>query len=104
MGVGRVFDGLGDGFAVGHLRLTDGCIDLELTKHAIDKHLKMQFAHSGNHRLRGVFVGTNLEGGVFFREREQRLGHFVLIGLGLRLNCNVNNGLGEDEFFEYERC
>ena len=104
MGVGRVFDGLGDGFAVRHLRLTNGCINFELTKHAIDEHLKMQFALSGNNRLSGVFIGTNLEGGVFFGEREQRLGHFVLIGFGLWLNRNVDNGLREDEFFKYERC
>ena len=68
MGVGRVLDGLRNCFAVGHLWLTDGRVDLELTEHAVDEHLEMQFAHSGDDGLRGVFVGTNLEGRIFFGE------------------------------------
>ncbi|CAB4719966.1 unannotated protein [freshwater metagenome] len=102
VGVGRVFDGLRNRFAVGHLWLTDGRVDLELTEHAVDEHLEMQFAHSGDDGLRSVFVGTNLEGRIFFGEREESLGHLVLIGLGLGLNRDVDNGFGEDELFEYE--
>ena len=42
-------------------------------------------------------VGPDLEGRVLLGERLQRLGHLVLIGLGLRLHGHVDHGVGELE-------
>ena len=70
--VGRRFStGLGDGLAVGHLRLADGGVDLELAQHAVDQHLEVQLAHAGDDGLAGLLVGADLEGRVLLGERER---------------------------------
>ena len=103
MRVGDVLDGLGDGFAVGHLRLADVGVDLELAQHAIDEHLEVQLAHAAHDGLAGLFVGVDAEGRVFVGQRAERLGHLVLIDLGLGLDGDVDHGLGEDHLFEDDR-
>jgi hypothetical protein len=45
--------------------------------------------------LAGLFVGANPEGRVLVGERRERLAQLVLVGLGLRLDGHVDDGLGE---------
>src|SRR5919197_1425384 len=47
------------GLAVGDLGAADGGLDAELALHAIDQHLEMQLAHSGDHRLPRLLVAAN---------------------------------------------
>ena len=95
-------DGLGDRLAVGHLRLADGGVDLELAEHAVDDHLEVQLAHAGDDGLAGVLVGADLEGRVLLGQAEEGLAHLVLVDLGLRLDGDVDHGLGELEVLEHD--
>ena len=96
-------DRLGDRLAVGDLRLADGGVDLELAQHAVDEHLEVQLAHAGDDGLAGLLVGADLEGRVLLGQREERLAHLVLVGLGLRLDGDVDDRLGELELLEHDR-
>ncbi|MNJ79558.1 hypothetical protein D3C77_776210 [compost metagenome] len=42
---------LANGFAVGHLRLADRGLDVELALHAVDQDLQMQLPHARNDGL-----------------------------------------------------
>jgi hypothetical protein len=53
-----------DRLAVGHLRLADVGLDLELAHHAVDDDLEVQLAHAGDDRLAGLLVGVHAEGRV----------------------------------------
>ena len=68
VGVGVLGHRLGDRLAVGHLRLADGGVDLELAEHAVDDHLEVELAHAGDDGLAGVLVGADLEGRVLLGE------------------------------------
>ena len=94
---------LGDRLAVGHLRLADGGVDLELAEHAVDQHLEVQLAHAGDDGLAGLLVGADLEGRVLLGERVEGLGHLVLVDLGLGLDGDVDDRLGELERLEHDR-
>ena len=93
--VDDLLDRLGDRLAVGDLRLADVGVDLELAQHAVDEHLEVQLAHAGDDRLAGLLVGADLEGRVLLGERGERLAQLVLVGLGLRLDGDVDDRLGE---------
>src|SRR5690606_19022357 len=54
-----------NGLTIGNLRLTDVGINIEFTAQAVDEHLKVQLAHTGNNSLAGLFVGRHAERGVF---------------------------------------
>ena len=54
-----------------------------------------QLAHAGDDGLAGLVVGGHAEGRVLLGELLQREAHLVLLGLGLRLDGDVDNGLGE---------
>ena len=103
MGVGVVDNLRGDGLAVGHLRLADVGVDFELTQHAVGEHIEVQLAHAAHDRLAGLFVGAYPKGWVFVGEGAEGLGHLVLIRLGLRLDRDVDNRLGEHHLFEDDR-
>ena len=60
----------------------------------------MQLAHAGDDGLAGLVVGGHLEGRVLLGELGQSQGHLVLLGLGLGLDGNVDNGLGELDLLE----
>ena len=98
-----VVDRLGDRLAVGHLRLADGGVDLELAQHAVDEHLEVQLAHAGDDGLAGLLVGADLEGRVLLGQRVERLAHLVLVDLGLRLDGDVDDRLGELDALEDDR-
>src|SRR5690606_12343409 len=42
-----------DLFTIGHLRLTDVCVNAEFTTHTVDNNVEMQFTHAGNNGLTG---------------------------------------------------
>ena len=98
-----LFDRLGDRLAVRDLRLADVGFDLELAQHAVDEHFEVQLAHAADDRLAGLFVGVDLERGVFLGQRLQRLAHLVLVGLGLGLDRDVDDRLREVERLEDDR-
>src|SRR5205085_8021886 len=52
---------LGDGFAVGDLRLADVGVDLVLAPHAVDDDVEMELAHSGDHSLAVLLIGADAE-------------------------------------------
>ena len=97
-----LLDRLGDRLAVGDLRLADGGVDLELAEHAVDDHLEVQLAHAGDDGLAGLLVGADLEGRVLLGEGEEGLAHLVLVDLGLRLDGDVDDRLGELEVLEHD--
>ena len=100
VGVGDLLDGLRDGLAVGHLRLAHGGVDAELAQHAVDDDLEVQLAHARDDGLAGVLVGADLERRVLLGQRLERLRHLLLVDLGLRLDRDVDDRLGELELLE----
>ncbi len=55
------FDGLADGFAVSYLRLAYGAFNVEFTSHAVNDDVQMEFAHAGDDRLVGFWIGIYSE-------------------------------------------
>ncbi len=45
-----------DGLPVGHLRLTDVGLDVELAAHPVDQDVQVQLAHPADHGLAGLLV------------------------------------------------
>ena len=88
------------GLAVGNLGLTNVSVNLELTEQTVDDDLEVQLAHAGDDGLAGLVVGGHLEGRVLLGELGQSQGHLVLLGLGLGLDGNVDNGLSELDLLE----
>src|SRR5205807_7339883 len=56
----------GDGFAIRDLRFARVRVHFEFAEHAVANNFQMQFAHAGNDRLAGIFVGVNLESRILF--------------------------------------
>ena len=73
----RVLDGrrLRDRLAVRDLRRADRALDLELAHHAVADDLEVELAHAGDDGLRRFLVRRDLESGVLFRQRLERLAH-----------------------------
>ena len=63
----------------------------------------MQFTHAGNEGLINIFIGTDLEGGIFFRQTLQRKTHFFLISFGFGFNGNGDNRFGESNLLQHDR-
>jgi hypothetical protein len=63
----------------------------------------VQFAHAGDDGLAGLFVGTHAERRIFRSQTAQRDTHLFLVGLGLRLDGNVNHRLREDHALQDDR-
>src|SRR4030067_33764 len=80
----------GNGFAVGNTRLADIGLNAKLAQHAVNEDIKMQFTHSGNDYLARVFIRTNAEGWILFRQFSEGFAHLFLISVALRLNGNRN--------------
>ena len=92
-----------DRLAVGHLRLADVRLDLVLAHHAVDDDLQVQLAHAGDDRLARVDIRAHVEGRIFLRQLGQRHAHLLLVGLGLRLDRNLDNRLREVDRLEHHR-
>ena len=94
--LGLLIHSLADGLLVGNLRSTDVGLHLELTEQTVNNDLQVQLAHAGDDGLPGFLVGVGPEGGVFFGQLAQSNAHLLLTGLGLGLDSNLDNRLGED--------
>ena len=90
-----VLHGVASGLAVGDLRLAHVAVDLELTAQAVDDDLEVKLAHAGDDGLAGLLVGVYAEGRVLLGQLGETNGHLLLLGLGLGLNGNVDDGIGE---------
>ena len=55
----------------------------------------MELAHAGDDGLAGLFIGIGSERGILFSQLRQRDAHLFLAGLGLRLDGDTDNRLGE---------
>ena len=94
---------LPNGLAIRHLRLADVRADVELALHAIDDDFEMQLAHAGENRLAGIGIGRNFERRIFLRQLGDRHAQLFLIGLGLRLDRELNHRRREVDRFEQHR-
>src|SRR3954466_8810302 len=86
VGVVVLLDPTTDRLAVGHLRLADVGLDLELAPHAVDEDLKVQLAHAGDDRLTGLLVEADLEGRVLLGQLLDGGAELLLVALGLGLD------------------
>ena len=94
---------LGNGFAISHLRITHIGFYLEFTLQTINDNIKVQLAHTGNNGLTTVRIGGYFERRIFHSQTAQSQAHLFNIGLGLRLNCQLNNRLREHHVFQNNR-
>src|SRR5690606_24091812 len=93
----------GERLAVRHLRRTDVGLDLELALHAVDDDVEVELAHPLDDRLAGLVVGRDAERGVLGREASEGDAHLLLVGLGLGLDRELDDRLGELHALEYDR-
>ena len=77
------------------LGFTDISLDLELTKKSVNDYLKVKLAHAGDDGLTRLFIGIALEGRILFGELCKRDSHLLLACLGLGLDSDPDNGIGE---------
>ena len=89
--------------AVGNLRLADVRLDLELAQQTVDDDLQVELAHAGDDGLTGFVVGGDAERRVLLGELLKSEAHLVLLSLGLRLDGNVDNRIGELHGLENDR-
>src|SRR5262249_45518255 len=90
-------------FLVGDLRLADARLDVELALQAVDEDFEVQLAHAGNHRLRRLLVGADLEGGILGHQLLQPLAELLLVGFRLGLDGKGDDRLGELHRLEADR-
>ncbi len=95
--------GLGEGFAVRHLRRAGVRLDLELADQTVENDLEMQLAHAGDDRLTGLLVGAHLEGRILLRQRDQPLVELVAVAAGLGLDGDRDDRLGEEHRLQHDR-
>src|SRR4051812_31391050 len=99
----RALDGLADRLAVGHLRLADVGLDVELAAHAVDEDLQVELAHAGDDRLAGLLVEADLEGRVLLGQLLDGRAQLLLVALGLRLDGHRDNRRREGHRLEDHR-
>ena len=63
----------------------------------------MKLAHAGDDGLAGFLVGLDAEARVLGGEAAEREAHLFLVGLGLRLDGDLDDRLGEFHAFENDR-
>ena len=100
------FDVLGapaDGLAIGDLGAADVRLDLVLALHAVDQDLEVQLAHARDLGLTGLLVGLHPEGRILLGEPAEGDRHLLLVGLRLRLDGDLDDGLGEGDVLELDR-
>src|SRR5207247_8476359 len=81
-----LLDGPPERLAVGDLRSTDVCVDVELALETVDDDLQVELAHAGDQRLARILVGTHAEGRILLREALEPGAELVLIRLRPRLD------------------
>ena len=95
MGVVVLLDGLADRLAVRDLGLADVRLDVELALHAVDQDVEVELAHALDDGLAGLLVLLGAERRVLFGELLDRDTQLLLVGLGLRLDRDLDDGLRE---------
>ena len=95
--------GATDGLAIGDPRPADVGRDLELADHAVHQDVQVQLAHAGDAGLAALLVRVDAEGGVFLGETLESQRQLVLVGLGLGLDGDFDDRLGEDDRLEDDR-
>src|SRR5919112_504511 len=93
-------DGLADRLAVGHLRLADVGLDVELAAHAVDQDLQVELAHARDDRLTGLLVEADLERRVLLGQLLDGRAQLLLVALGLRLDGHRDDRRGEGHRLE----
>ena len=94
---------MGDGFPVRDLGPAHPGINLELPGQAVHDDFQMEFPHAGNDGFCGLRVGFDSEGGVFCGDLAQRQTQLVLIRLGLGLDGDVDDRVGNPQGFQDHR-
>jgi hypothetical protein len=89
--------------AVGHLRLADVGLNLELALQAVDEDVEVKLAHAFHDRLARLVIGLDAEGRVFGSETLQTNRHLFLVSLGLGLDGNLDHRIREGHGFEHDR-
>ncbi len=100
VGVVVFFDHATDRLAVGDLWLADIRLYAELTLHPVDQDVEVKLAHSLDDGLPGVLVLLSAEGRVLLSELLDRETQLLLVGLGLRLDGDLDDRLGEGHRLE----
>ena len=99
VGVG-ILHTLGDGFAVGHLRLANHDFHAMGTTQNVDLDVEVQFAHALQNALAGLLVGFDVEGRVFGNHLAERDAHLLRAGLVLRRDRDRDHGSRKDHRFQ----
>ena len=92
-----------DRFLVGNLRFARVGLDLELPEHPVPNDLEVKLAHAGDDGLPGFLVCEDAEGRVLLCQALERVGHLLLVELGLRLDGHGDDGIREGRRFEQDR-
>ncbi len=93
-----VDDLLLDRLAVRDLGLADVGVDLELALEAVDDDLEVELAHPGDDRLARLRVGVGAERRILVGELLEGAAELVEISLGLGLDRDRDDGLGNSIF------
>ena len=101
--LGVHFHFLGERFLVSNLRSAYIGLHLEFTQQTVHNDLQMQFAHTCDNGLACLRIGVGTEGRILLCQLRQRLAHLALAGLGLGLDRQFDNGLGELHGFQNHR-
>ena len=95
-----LLDPAGQLLAIGHLRRADIGVDLVGAAQDVDLDVEMELAHPLEDGLAGLLIGRHAEGRVLGRELRQRHAQLLLVGLGLRLDGDLDDRLGELHLLE----
>ena len=93
-----------DGLAVGHLRLADVGLDLELAAHPVDQDVEVELAHAADDGLAGLRVEPDPEGRVLLGELPDSDGQLPWSPLVFGSMANVDDRLREGHRLEDHRC
>src|SRR5262245_18560971 len=88
-------DLLGDLLAIGHLRRADIGLDLVGALEDVDLDVEVKLAHALEDGLAGLLVGRDPERGVLGHQLGERDAELLLVGLGLRLDRDLDHRIGE---------
>src|SRR5690606_13065975 len=94
--------GVADSFTVSHLGLADVGLAVELTLHTINDDVQVQLIHPTDQGPIGLLVAAHAAGPVFLSQLAQSDTHLLLVGLGFRLDRNVDDRLGEVHALQHD--
>ena len=96
------FNRFSDCLAVADLRFTYVGFNLKLAQKSVDDNFQVKLAHAGDNRLPRFGVGISFKSRVFFRKFCQCKRHFFLTLFGLGLDCDLDDGFGENHVFQHD--